>query len=399
MSTPHEDAARPAGWGFWLRPDVLVAVGAFVLLLPASIAALVQPGGEADQAGTIAMVVLFTVMLSSPLLAAWHPLTGFAVATAAMAALALLPAAVAVSAALYPSGVGYLLCLAQVASRSPRMWVPIAWASGVLGAGLIALRTLEFVAGERADVGLRLGAFAGLAAAVTAAAAAGLLRRARRTQAEERTRARVRQAIDEERMRISRDLHDVVAHAMTVMIAQADAARTLLRDDPDRAERALQTVSSTGREALRGMRAAVRAEPDARRDPAPTIDDLPALIDAVRSPVCTVSLDEHGGRRPLAAPVALAVHRVVREGLTNAVRHTRPPVRIGVVLEWLDDRLRVSVTDDGGAGAVQGAPGTGTGLVGIAERVESAGGTLTAGPHDPQGWALRADLPVHREAA
>ena len=394
MSTLPADAARPSGWGFWLRPDVLVAVGAIVVLLPASIAALVQMVGSDKAPTTALLVALFTLQLAAPIISARHPLAGFGVATAAMAALALLPPAVEVSAALYPSGVGYLLCLSQVASREPCRWTLVAWGSGIFGAALIALTTLEFVAGERTDTGLRLGSFAGLAAAVTAAAAVGLLLRARRLQAEERTRTQVRQAIDDERMRISRDLHDVVAHAMTVMIAQTDVARALLHDDPDRADRALATAGDTGREALRGMRSAVRAEPDAAREPAPTLDDLPALVASVRSPVCETTLAESGDRMPLAAPVALALHRAVREGLTNAVRHTQHPVRIAVRLEWEGDAVIARIEDDGGAGAATAGLGSGTGLVGLTERVESVGGKLTAGPRDPRGWALIARLPA-----
>lgn len=394
MSTPSAAAPRPSGWAFWLRPDVLIAVGAIVLLLPASIAALVQLGVPVDTVPTVVVAALLALLLAAPLLAVRHPVAGFAVATAVMALLAVLPPAVAVSAALYPSGVGYLLCLGQVVSRSPRLWTLVAWGSGILGAGLIALTTLEFVSGVPADAGLRMGAFAGLAAAVTAAAAVGLLLRARRTQAEERTQARVRQAIDDERMRISRDLHDVVAHSMTVMIAQADVARALLRDDPVRADAALATVADTGREALRGMRSVVRTDPDAARAPAPTLDDLPALVDAVRSPVCEVVLEERGARLPLPAPAVVAVHRVVQEGLTNAVRHARHPVRIDVVLEWTDAELRATVTDDGGAGPADAGLGTGAGLIGLAERVESVGGTLIAGPAGPRGWALAARIPM-----
>lgn len=398
MSPPAPLSPGARTWVHRLRPDLLAAVGAIVITLPASLAALGQQSGLPSHGDTVMVAALIVVLTGAPLLAVRHPLVGFGVATVVMAALALLPGAVAVSAALFPSGIGYLLCVGQVAARLPSRWAVAAWATGVVGAALIAATVRVAVAAPPSDAELRVGVFVGLVAGVTASAAVGLLLRARRVQADERVRSRVHEAITAERMRISRDLHDVVAHAMTVMIAQTDVARAVLRDDPDRAESAMQTVSSTGREALRGMRAAVHAEPDGRREPVPTIDDLPALIEAVRSPVSTPSLEEQGDRRPLAAPVAVAVHRVVREGLTNAVRHTRPPVRIGVLLEWLDDRVRVSVTDDGGAGAVQDAPGTGTGLIGMAERVESVGGTLTAGPRAPQGWALCADLPVQREA-
>lgn len=397
MSTQHTQTGSAPGWAYWSRPDVLASLGLTVVMLPASIGVLSQQRATIGPAETAVLALLCTVVLGSPLLAARHPLAGFAMATGAMAALALLPVAISVSAALYPSGVGYLLCLGQLAARSSWTWTLAGWASGVFGAALIALTAPELTAADPAGTGLRLGAFAGLAAAVTAAAAVGMLQRARRIRAEERSQAGLRQAVAEERMRISRDLHDVIAHSMTVMIAQADAARAVLRDDPDLADRALGTVVTTGRAALHDMRAVVRAEPDAVRSPAPTIDDLPALVDAVRSPVCEAEFEEHGTRRPLAAPVVLALHRAVREGLANAVRHTRHPVRIVVRLEWSDAEVRATVSDDGGAGAATAGLGTGTGLTGLAERVESVGGTLSAAPLEPRGWALTVRLPAGKE--
>ena len=153
-------------------------------------------------------------------------------------------------------------------------------------------------------------------------------------------------------------------------------------------------AGSPGREALRGMRSVVRTDPDAARAPAPMLDDLPALVDAVRSPVCEVALEERGARLPLPVPAVVAVHRVVQEGLTNAVRHARHPVRIDVVLEWADAELRATVTDDGGAGPADAGLGTGAGLIGLAERVESVGGTLIAAPAGPRGWALAARIPM-----
>lgn len=375
---------------------MVVAVLVAVILLPPSLVLLGQEGRSLGPAETMTIGVLLSVLLVAPLLAVRYPLAAFAVVSAVMAALALLPFSLEVSAALYPSGIGYLLCLGQVASRARRSLSLPAWGSGVVGAALIALTAPELAVEAPTGIGLRLGAFAGLAAAVTAAWAVGLLLRARRAQAEQRVQQQMRQAIADERMRISRDLHDVVAHAMTVMIAQADAARALLRDDPDRAQAALDVVGDTGREALRGMRAVVRAGEDAPREPAPVVDDLADLVAAIRSPVCEVSFEERGDRRPLAAPVVLAVHRAVREALTNAVRHTRHPVRIATVLEWSDAEVLASVTDDGGVGPAGGGLGTGAGLIGVSERVASVGGTLDAGPRGGGGWSVTVRVPLER---
>ncbi|WP_309126918.1 histidine kinase [Microbacterium sp.] len=394
MSTRKTPVLRAvSGSATWLRPDMIVAVVTAVVLLPPSLVLLGQEGAALAPAATGTVAALLIVLLAAPLLAVLHPLPAFALVTAAMAALTVLPFALEVSAALYPSGIGYLLCLGQIASRSPRSLSLAAWGSGVLGAALIALTAPELAVAARAGAGLRLGAFAGLAAAVTAAWAVGLLLRVRRAQAEQRVHERMGQAIVDERMRISRDLHDVVAHAMTVMIAQADAARAVVHDDPDRASAALAVVGDTGREALRGMRAVVRADPDAPREPAPVVDDIPALVDAIRSPLCDASFEERGIRHPLPAPTVLALHRAVREALTNAVRHTRHPVRIMTRLEWSDVELRAAVTDDGGAGTAGGGLGSGTGLIGASERVTSVGGTLEAGPEAHGGWSVTVRLP------
>ncbi|MEV7632559.1 histidine kinase [Microbacterium sp. NPDC089318] len=397
MSPPAPLTPGARTWVHRLRPDLLAAVGAIVITLPASFAVLGQQSGLIGRGETVVLAVLIVVLTGAPLLAVRHPLVGFGIATAAMAALTLLPPAVAVSAALFPSGIGYLLCLGQVASRLSTRWAVTAWASGVVGAGLIALTVRVEHAAPPGGVGLRAGVFVGLVAGVTASAAVGLLLRARRAQSDERVRARVHQAIAEERIRLSHDLHDVIAHSLTVIIAQTDVAAAVLRDDPDAAERALTTAAGTGRDALRGMRGVLSAEPEATRAPVPTIDDLPLLVAGVRSPVCDVSFEEQGMRGALDASAVRALHRAVQEGLTNAVRHTRHPVRIEVRLDWSDAGVLARVSDDGGAGALAGGFGTGTGLIGLIRRVEAEGGTVIVGPRDPRGWDLIVRLPVGKK--
>lgn len=395
MSRMHaeSDAARSTrGWRAWLRVDVLVALVGLVVLLPASIAVLTQPETRPDAPMTALAIGLFSGLHLLSLLAVRYPLAALAGASAIMSGLALVPGLRDVSGALFPSSFVYLLVLGQVALQCRPLVGLLGLGSGVFGAALIASTELEFHDGPR------FGAFIGLTGAVSAAWAVGRLLRLRRTQSEERMQAGVERAIADERMRINRDLHDIVAHSMTVMIAQAEVARALIDDDPIRSERALGIVVDTGREALRGMRSVVAADGDAPLRPLPTVDSLSELVEAVRRPGSEVDFVEVGDRAALRAGAALALHHAVREALTNAVRHTEPPVRIDVRLAWSPTGVRATVTDDGGAGPARGdlggELGTGTGLIGVAERVRQAGGALATEALAPRGWTVQIDLPV-----
>lgn len=394
-SATKVSGARRGGSG-----ALIVALAALVVLLPISLSALAW-SSRAPGVVVALLAVGFAALHGASLLAVRRPVVAFAIASTVMLALVAFPASRDVSAAMYPSTLAYLLCLAQVAVQRRFRVSVAALAVGVAGAGLIAVAEQAFgtPGGGIDPVMLRLGAFAGLAAAVTAAWACGLLVRSAAVQAEERTRMRVGQAIVEERMRISGELHDVVAHAMTVMIAQSEVARAVMREDPATGERALGVVVSTGREALRGMRSIVAEEGSAPNEPIPTPDALPALVESVRSPACEAVFAEDGERRPLSAAAMLALHRAVREGLTNAVRHAGPPVGIAVTVTWTAERVIAEISDDGGSGTGDSGLGAGTGLVGLAERIRLAGGGFRAGPDGSGGWMLRAELPVRGDAA
>lgn len=393
--------------------SLIVTLAALVVLLPISLASLAWSAPHPALPVLIGLALGFAALHGASLLSVRRPVAGFLIASTVMLLLVLIPAAREASAVMHPSAVAYLLCLAQVAARERARLSVVALGVGLAGAGIIALAEPTFGSAAGIDVALlRLGAFLGLAASATAAWACGLLVRSATSRAEERTAVRVRQAIADERMRISGELHDVVAHAMTVMIAQSEVARALVRERPEVSERALGVVVDTGREALRGMRAIVAAEGDAPKQPLPTADSLAELVDAVRSPACAARLVETGGRRALAPASALALHRAVREGLTNAIRHALPPVRVEVRLSWSEEQVVAEVEDDGGSGRSGSDLGTGTGLVSLGERIRLAGGSLTsgavaaAGPASSSsagsgspGWLLRAELPVLPEQA
>lgn len=385
---------------------LIVALAALVVLLPISLASLAWSTPHAAPLVVGGLAVSFAVLHGASLLAVRRPRTAFLLASAVMLLLVLIPAARDASATMHPSAAVYLLCLAQIAVRERVRLSVVALAVALVGAGMIAVAEPSFAGAPAADARLlRLGAFLGLAASATAAWACGLLVRSATSRAEERTAVRVRQAIADERMRISGELHDVIAHAMTVMIAQSEVARALVRERPEVSERALGVVVDTGRDALRGMRSILAADGDAPKEPTPTAGSLAELVAAVHSPACVVELVETGERRDLAPASALALHRAVREGLTNAMRHALPPLQVEVRLAWSEEHVIAEVEDDGGSGRSGSDLGTGTGLVSLAERIRLAGGSLasgrvavvgsgSSGRARSDGWLLRVELPV-----
>ncbi|MFB7249768.1 sensor histidine kinase [Microbacterium sp. NPDC056234] len=379
-----EQRARRHAPRAWQRLDVITTAVLAAILLPATVAALAQPPGLTGLL-LAAAIALFALLHVLSFVAIRHPLVAFVVASALMLALALIPVGGVNSAAMYPSGIAYLLVLGQVALQCDRRYSTAALAVGIVGAIVVVLTTPGL------DNPLwQLGGFIGLSAAIAASWALGVLQRLRRERADEELRTRTQRAVAEERERINRDLHDLVAHATTVMIAQAEVARAFLREDPETSERALGVVVGTGREALRGMRGIVAD--DAGRTPAPDLDAVRALVETARSPRAVVELDERGAVGVLEPVVVLALHHVVREALTNALRHTEPPVRVAVTLDWRGAALVATVRDDGGAGRRVTELGAGVGLVGLAERVRLAGGSLSARAA-ADGWVVRAELP------
>jgi signal transduction histidine kinase len=215
---------------------------------------------------------------------------------------------------------------------------------------------------------------------------------------------RARQAVDEERARIGRELHDVVAHQMTVVLLQADGARRIARDCDARVTDALDTIRAAGHAAQTEMRRMVgllRAPVDdsAALTPLPTLADLPALVDHVRAADVPVDLHIDGDARPLADGTELSVYRLIQESLTNAVRHGGPGVTARVSLAYGVDVLEVLVTDDGQGGSADAPEGEGHGLVGMRERIAVLGGRFSAGPRPNGGFRVHATIPVQPAVA
>ena len=222
----------------------------------------------------------------------------------------------------------------------------------------------------------------------------GELEELARQLAEERER-RAELAVLDERNRIAREMHDVVAHSVSLMVVQAGAARRVLDTEPDATREALLSVEDVGREALAELRRVLgllrgTSEPVGLR-PQPGTAQLASLVEGTRGSGLAVDLHVAGRPRPLQPGVDLAVYRVVQEALTNAVKHARAS-RAHVRLVWQPEALDVEVVDDGTAALVPAQGGHG--LVGMRERLTAYGGRLDAGPTAGGGFSVRARIPL-----
>lgn len=203
-----------------------------------------------------------------------------------------------------------------------------------------------------------------------------------------------------ERTRIAREMHDIVAHSLSVVITLADGAVAASRIDPGGASAAMKQVGETGRQALAEMRrllGVLRDERPAERAPQPDLGRLDALLDDVRNAGLPVDLSVTGVPAALPTTAQTTVYRIVQESLTNVLKHADAPTRACVRLDWQPEGLTVEVTDDG-APAARVDRTDGHGLLGIGERVALFDGELHSGPAEPRGWRVRARLPIGREA-
>jgi signal transduction histidine kinase len=210
---------------------------------------------------------------------------------------------------------------------------------------------------------------------------------------EERTRAQA--AIVEERARIARELHDVVAHAISVIVLQARGARRVLDAEPADTREALETIERTGRQALEEMRRLLgmlrTSDEQLALAPQPGLKELGRLVEQVQAAGLPVQVVMEGEPRELPPGVDLSAYRIVQEALTNALKHAGP-ARARVLLRYDADELGLEIADDG-AGSGDGS-GSGQGLIGMRERVSVYGGELEAGRRPGGGYALRARLPL-----
>jgi len=211
------------------------------------------------------------------------------------------------------------------------------------------------------------------------------------------TRAEAELAAAAERARIAREMHDVVAHTLSVVVAQADGGRFAAKTDPAAAQRTLDTIAEVSRHALTEMRALLgllrEGDGTAAMGPQPSLDDIPVLVSGMRDGGLNVSFVTTGTPRPLPIGAGLTLYRVAQEALTNVLKHAGPGPTAYVQLTWEPDEVTLAVSDDG-RGAAARSDGSGTGITGMHERVVVFGGTLSAGPRAGGGYIVRARLPL-----
>ena len=209
---------------------------------------------------------------------------------------------------------------------------------------------------------------------------------------QEQFRAAVR-----ERERLARELHDVIAHSVSVMTVQSTAARRVVADDPARAAVAMEAVERTGREAMSEMRRMVSVlRPAARGDmltPQPGIEDLSVLVEQMEAAGLRVRMKVEGEPRAVPMAVGLSAYRIVQEALTNTLKHAGP-VPADVVVRYAPGTIEIECVDSGGPGNTAGAANGGHGLAGMRERATLLGGEVTAHPAPEGGFAVRARLPL-----
>ena len=209
-----------------------------------------------------------------------------------------------------------------------------------------------------------------------------------------------------ERARITREIHDVVAHSVSVMVSLADGASALAEKDPQRSRSAIQEIGEVGRQSLVEMRQLLGALGDDTGDgedgeqsplrPNPGLSELAALVETFRTAGLPVTVRMQGVA-PSSPALQNTIHRIVQEALTNALRYAKDPRDVRVDLDFRGDPLVIEVVDDGRQGPPAASVGSGRGLVGVRERARLAGGTAEAGPRAGGGWRVHVEIPDKEE--
>ncbi|MGY2083936.1 sensor histidine kinase [Blastococcus sp. SYSU DS0539] len=392
----------------WLVDGVLTAA---LAVLHAGRLLAASPSGVGERPIDALAWLLAAVATLPVLVRRWAPWTVLLLASSAMVVFVALD---------YPpslSGYAVLIALYGVAAECPRrLSVP-----GLILAALPMLVVYlqwraEYTWGSALQDGLLAAAAWSLgdAARTRRLQAVALAERAR--EAEANREAHGREAVAQERLRIARELHDVMAHSMSVIAVQAGVGRHVMDRDPETARKALGVIEDSSRRTLTEMRqllgvlrvddgpgsgGAVATPAAADRGPQPGLDRLDELLAGARATGLVVTLTVNGTASALPPQLDLAAYRILQEALTNAAKHAGP-AEIRVVLTWRGDSLEVYISDDGrgpvGGRESRSASG-GYGLIGLRERATSVGGELEAGPDPRGGFRVRARLPLTPEGA
>ena len=392
-----------AAWRRWLNSplkDVAFAVLVAAVLLagtygeahPSSPSDTIQFRGHHVPVPPVAALLLVAIACLALAGRRRWPVTVLAVSTAAVAAFSLLG---------YVNGAALVAPILALYAAATQVSVRRAVAATVVTVVVLMVATgarnpFGQISGGGFDLVPFLGAaalFAGIAVANRRAYAESI--RARAEQAAEQA---ARHRIDEERLRIARELHDVVAHTMATINVQAGVAVHVLPTRPEAAADALQAIKAASKEGLRELRAilnVLRQADDADpTQPTPGTAQLETLVDGARRAGLETTLSVTGTPAPLPAAVDLAAYRIVQESLTNAIRHAGP-AQASVWLSYGDDELRIDVADTGRGKPVGVSEGAGHGLVGMRERAAAVGGSVETGPSPGGGFRVAARLPLH----
>jgi signal transduction histidine kinase len=402
----HRARPYPRGVTIWERllrweeahrfvVDATFAGALLLVIVPASIAF----GSASEIVDSLALTGFLTVGLVLPL--AWRRVRPN-LSAAAVYTVGLLQLVLGVP-IVFPADAAVLVALYSVTVHGSRWAHRVAIVGALVGSVLLGVSVAGWynVSGTAA-----YAMFTGIAA--LAVWAFGLVRRSRRERIEAlEDRARRLEierdqqsmiATAAERARIAREMHDIVAHSLTVMIAQADGGRYAAEADPAAATRALGTIGETGRAALTDMRRLLgvlrgREAQTLEFEPQPAESDVGALVEQLRAGGMRVSLVRMGAPRNLPPGAGLTVYRIAQEALTNVLKHAGPDPLVSVLVQWLPDAIVLEVSDDG-RGAAADSDGLGQGLLGMRERATMFAGTVSAGPRPGGGFRVRAQLPT-----
>lgn len=409
----------------WFTDTVIALVLAF-FLMPFSwglaIATFGEDGYSLGGATSLLLVPVTLIAHCAIALRRSYPVTVFLIVVGSLAF------KVVVTGIPFPTDLLFLVALYTVCAYAPSPWPTIGLMIGFAGAAIECLRmaivvsttTIGRTEGPAAAF-LLIFFFLFMVAAVLASWGVGQFRRVRYAYfatLEDRTRRaeaereeRAARAVIEERSRIAREMHDVVAHSLAVIVSQAQGGQYAAKKNPDRAVEVLGTIAETSRTALTDMRGLLgvlrEADPAAGRGgaieqprgPQPALNQLDELINRVKASGLGVERTEQGNPKQLGTSGELAVFRLVQESLTNTLKHAGPGATATVAMNWAPDALELAVTDTGRGITAQDTAelaGGGHGLVGMRERIAVVGGEISAGPRSDGGFAVTARIPYRQ---
>ena len=386
-----------------LAVDVLVAV-AYVVVSAFGLASTYLATGDGRPLGVdVALAVCLGASAAALLVRRRRPRAAFVVIGLATVT------STVVDSGLDPLGVSLALYALAVHRSDRSAWIGLG--VSVLGGGLaVALSGVLHGDGTRSGVALLSPVFVlvtlvavlvGVAVGGRRRYVAALVDRAERLAREQQQREQLAAAA--ERARMTREVHDIVAHGISVMVSLADGADAIADKDPRRSREAMTHIVEVGQRSLADMRRLLGATDEAgaaaaaELQPAPTLDGLPALVESYRAAGLPVVLEPRGETRH-SEGVQAATYRIVQEALTNALRHAVAPEEVRVELD-LGTVVRLTVTDDGRGDDADGADrhpaagqGSGRGLLGMRERARMVGGSVEAGPVPGGGWRVHVEL-------